>query len=121
AAGIVKRYGALLANDHVDLAVARGEIHAVMGENGAGKSTLMSILYGLQRPDEGRIRLRGSEVHFRSPLDAIAQGMGMVHQAFKLFNSLSVSENIVYGKEPQRWGFLDSGAARQCVRGLAAR
>jgi simple sugar transport system ATP-binding protein len=121
AAGIVKRYGALVANDHVDLAVARGEIHAVMGENGAGKSTLMSILYGLQRPDEGTIRLRGTEVHFRSPLDAIAQGMGMIHQAFKLFNSLSVSENIVYGKEPQRWGLLDRREARRRVGELAAR
>ncbi|HLH49876.1 MAG TPA: ATP-binding cassette domain-containing protein, partial [Roseiarcus sp.] len=95
AKGVVKRYGALLANDHVDLAVERGEIHAVMGENGAGKSTLMSILYGLQPPDEGRILLRGAETHFRSALDAIAAGMGMVHQAFKLFNSLSVWENIV--------------------------
>ena len=113
ATGIVKRYGTLLANDHVDLAVARGEIHAVMGENGAGKSTLMSILYGLQQPDEGTIWLRGEEVHFRSALDAIAEGMGMVHQAFKLFNSLSVSENIVYGKEPQRAGFLDRRAARE--------
>ena len=88
ATGIVKRYGSLLANDHVDLAVERGEIHAVMGENGAGKSTLMSILYGLQQPDEGTIRLRGKEVRFHSALDAIAEGMGMVHQAFKLFNSL---------------------------------
>jgi ABC-type uncharacterized transport system ATPase subunit len=121
ATGIVKRYGALVANDHIDLAVARGEIHAVMGENGAGKSTLMSILYGLQRPDEGTIRVRGKEVDFRSALDAIAEGMGMVHQAFKLFNSLSVSENIVYGKEPQRWGLLDRRAARANVAELAAR
>jgi simple sugar transport system ATP-binding protein len=102
ATGIVKRYGGLLANDRVDLFVERGEIHAIMGENGAGKSTLMSILYGLQRPDEGCVRLRGEEVHFRSALDAIARGMGMVHQAFKLFNSLSVWENIVYGAEPRR-------------------
>ena len=97
ATGIVKRYGALVANDHIDLAVARGEIHAVMGENGAGKSTLMSILYGLQQPDEGAIRVRCKDAHFRSAQDAIAAGMGMVHQAFKLFNSLSVAENIVYG------------------------
>ena len=89
ASGIVKRYGALVANDHVDLSVARGEIHAVMGENGAGKSTLMSILYGLRRPDAGRVLLRGEEVQFRSALDAIGHGMGMVHQAFKLFNSLT--------------------------------
>jgi simple sugar transport system ATP-binding protein len=121
ATGIVKRYGSLLANDHVDLAVARGEIHAVMGENGAGKSTLMSILYGLQQPDEGVIRLRGREVRFRSPHDAIAEGMGMVHQAFKLFNSLTVSENITYGSEPQKAGFLDRRAARAKVVELAGR
>ena len=77
AVGIVKRYGAVLANDHVDLSVDRGEIHAVMGENGAGKSTLMSILYGLHQPDEGTILLRGHQVTFRSPLGAIGAGMGM--------------------------------------------
>ncbi|WP_158817769.1 ABC transporter ATP-binding protein [Methylocapsa sp. S129] len=121
ATGIVKRYGALLANDHIDLSVARGEIHAVMGENGAGKSTLMSILYGLQQPDEGRVLLRGEEVHFRSALDAIGKGMGMVHQAFKLFHSLSVWENIVYGAEPRRGVFIDRAAARRAVADLAAR
>jgi simple sugar transport system ATP-binding protein len=121
AQGIVKRYGALLANDHVDLAVASGEIHAIMGENGAGKSTLMSILYGLQPPDQGRILLRGAEVHFRSALDAIAQGMGMVHQAFKLFNSLTVWENIVYAREPRRGPFIDRRAARDSVAELAQR
>jgi len=121
ARGVVKRYGALLANDHVDLAVERGEIHAVMGENGAGKSTLMSILYGLQRPDEGAVLLRGAEVHFRSALDAIAHGMGMVHQAFKLFNSLTVWENIVYAREPRRGPFVDRRAARQSVAALAER
>ena len=111
AIGVVKRYGPLVANDHIDLAAARGEVHAVMGENGAGKSTLMSILYGMQAPDEGRILLRGKEVRFRSALDAIAEGMGMVHQAFKLFNSLSVWENVVYGREPRRLGFIDRSAA----------
>jgi ABC-type uncharacterized transport system ATPase subunit len=121
AVGIVKRYGEVIANDHVDLAVERGEIHAVMGENGAGKSTLMSILYGLQRPDEGRVILRGAEVHFRSAVDAIAQGMGMVHQAFRLFNSLSVWENIIYGAEPRRGLFIDRGMARRNVAALAER
>jgi general nucleoside transport system ATP-binding protein len=121
AKGVVKRYGALLANDHVDLAVERGEIHAIMGENGAGKSTLMSILYGLQRPDEGVVLLRGAEVHFRSALEAIAHGMGMVHQAFKLFNSLTVWENIVYAREPLRGPFIDRRAARESVAALAER
>jgi simple sugar transport system ATP-binding protein len=121
ATGIVKRYGGLLANDHVDLAVRRGEIHGIMGENGAGKSTLMGILYGLLKADEGRIMLRGAEVHFRSPLDAIAQGMGMVHQAFKLFNSLTVWENIVFGAEPRRGALIDRRVARRNVADLAAR
>src|SRR5579862_4835634 len=121
ARGVVKRFGPLLANDHVDLAVERGEIHAVMGENGAGKSTLMSILYGLQQPDEGHILLRGVETHFRSALDAIAAGMGMVHQAFKLFNSLSVWENIVYAREPLRGPLINRRAARESVAALAER
>ena len=119
--GLVKRYGGVLANDRVDLAVASGEIHAVMGENGAGKSTLMSMLYGLQRPDEGRILLRGREVRLHSPLDAIAHGIGMVHQAFKLFPSLTVWENIVFGAEPRRGAFVDARAARAEVDELARR
>jgi len=118
AAGIVKRYGATLANDDVDLTVASGEIHAVMGENGAGKSTLMSILYGLQQPDAGRLLLQGQEVRLRSPLDAIAKGMGMVHQSFKLFNGLTVWENIVFGAEPRRGLFIDSATARQAIAAL---
>jgi ABC-type uncharacterized transport system ATPase subunit len=121
AIGIVKRYGALIANDRIDLNAARGEVHAIMGENGAGKSTLMSILYGLQAPDEGRIVLRGAEVRFRSALDAIALGMGMVHQAFRLFNSLSVWENVVYGREPRRLGFIDRSAAIADVGALGRR
>ena len=88
AVGIVKRYGGLVANDGVDLSVDRGEIHGVMGENGAGKTTLMSILFGLQTPDAGEIRVHGAAVRFRSPIDAMAAGMGMVHQSFKLFGSL---------------------------------
>jgi len=118
---IVKRYPGVLANDHVDLAVERGEIHAVMGENGAGKSTLMSILYGLQSPDEGYIRFKGTTLLLQSPLDAIAQGIGMVHQAFKLFESLSVWENIVYRREPRRGIFVDGARARREVEELARR
>jgi len=116
---IVKRYPGVLANDHVELAVERGEIHAVMGENGAGKSTLMSILYGLQCPDEGYIRLAGSTLFLRSPLDAIAHGIGMVHQSFKLFESLTVWENVVFGREPRRGPFVDAAAARSQVAALA--
>ena len=112
ARGIVKRYSGLVANDRVDLSVDCGEIHGVMGENGAGKTTLMSVLFGLQAPDAGEIRLRGAAVRFRSPLDAMAAGMGMVHQSFKLFSSLKVWENIVYGAEPTRGPFIDRRAAR---------
>src|SRR6185295_4293099 len=86
-----------------------------------GKSTLMSILYGLQHPDEGAVLLRGHEVRFASALDAIAAGLGMVHQAFKLFNSLTVWENVTYGKEPRRGIFVDHRAARQSVAELAGR
>ena len=77
-----------------------GEIHAIVGENGAGKSTLMKILYGMHRPDEGTIEVRRREVHFRSPKDAIAAGVGMVHQHFMLADNLTVLENVVLGSEP---------------------
>jgi ABC-type uncharacterized transport system ATPase subunit len=121
ARGIVKRYGSVLANAGIDLAVEHGEVHAVMGENGAGKSTLMSILYGMQRPDAGEILLDGQRVVFRSPMDAIGHGIGMVHQAFKLFASLTVWENIVYGLEPRRFLLIDRAAARTRVAALAGR
>jgi simple sugar transport system ATP-binding protein len=121
AVGIVKRYGVVLANDHVDLAVERGAIHAVMGENGAGKSTLMSILYGLTLPDAGELRLAGEPVRFRSAVDAIARGMGMVHQSFKLFNSLTVAENVAYAREPRRGPFIDRRAARRRIVDLGTR
>ena len=115
AIGIVKRYGALLANDHVDLSVERGEIHAVMGENGAGKIDADEHPLRPAAAGRGRDPARGEPVRFRSPLDAIAAGMGMVHQAFKLFASLTVWENIVYGAEPRR------GAFHRPARGARAR
>jgi ABC-type uncharacterized transport system ATPase subunit len=119
--GIVRRFPGVLANDHVDLTVAAGEVHAVMGENGAGKSTLMEILFGLQAPDSGSIVLDGTAVRFGSPLDAIAHGIGMVHQGFRLFEQLSVWENVVYGSEPRRGPFVDRAAAISAVSTLATR
>jgi simple sugar transport system ATP-binding protein len=119
--GIVKRFPGVLANDGIDLVVGTGEIHALMGENGAGKTTLMSILYGLHPPDAGEIRLRGQPVRFASPIDAIAHGLGMVHQSFKLFNTLTVWENVVFRAEPQKAGFIDRPAARARVRALSER
>ncbi len=98
-AGITKRFPGVVANDDVHLAVRSGEVHALCGENGAGKSTLMKILYGLQQPDEGTIKVNGEEVHFRSPADAIKAGIGMVHQHFMLADNLTVTENVVLGAE----------------------
>ena len=117
--GITKRFPGTLANDAVDLTVRQGEIHALMGENGAGKSTLMSVLYGMERADAGSVRIDGREVTFGSPADAMAAGLGMVHQSFKLFDSLTVAENVVYAAEPRRFGLVDRAAARRRVRELA--
>ena len=118
--GITKRYPGVIANDGIDLQVRPGEIHAVVGENGAGKTTLMSILYGLVAPDEGEILVRGEPVQLRSALDAIGHGLGMVHQAFKLFPTLTVAENIVFRSEPKRRGMIDRRAAEAKVAELAA-
>lgn len=101
--GIVRRFPGVLANDHVDFDLRVGEIHALLGENGAGKSTLMNILTGLYRPDEGEIRIRGERVYFDSPRDAIAAGIGMVHQHFMLVPSHSVTENILLGLSNPRF------------------
>ena len=119
-AGIVKRFGDVLANDGADLRLAAGEVHALVGENGAGKSTLMSVLYGLLAPDGGEIRVDGRPVAFRSPVDAVEAGMGMVHQAFRLFPSMTVAENVVYGHEPTKGWFLDRPEANARVAALAA-
>jgi general nucleoside transport system ATP-binding protein len=114
--GITKRFGALLANDHIDLTVEPGEIHALLGENGAGKSTLMNILYGLITPDEGEVRIDGKPVSFTRPKDAIAAGIGMVHQHFMLVPVFTVAENVVLGVERTRlFGWLDRNQARQDV------
>ncbi len=112
--GITKRFGALTANDSIDLAVADGEIHAILGENGAGKSTLMNIVYGLLSPDEGSISVDGKVVSIDSPLDALAAGIGMVHQHFMLIPVFTVAENIVLGHEKTKGpGLLDLADARK--------
>ena len=122
--GITKRFGSLTANDHIDLVVEPGEIHALLGENGAGKSTLMNVLYGLYQPDEGEILLDGSPVSFSGPGDAIAAGIGMVHQHFMLIPVFTVAENIELGHERTHGGilgFLDRRRARAQVREVAHR
>ncbi|KOX23591.1 ABC transporter ATP-binding protein [Nocardiopsis sp. NRRL B-16309] len=97
--GITKRFPGVVANHDIDITVAPGTVHAIVGENGAGKSTLMKTLYGMHRPDEGRILIRGQEVRFHSPSDAIRHGIGMVHQHFMLADNLTVLENVVLGAE----------------------
>ena len=105
--GITKRFGRVLANDHVDFTVHGGEVHALLGENGAGKTTLMNILYGLYRADSGEIIVRGKSVSIRSPRDAIALKIAMVHQHFELVSTLSVAENIGLGLKAKREPLLD--------------
>jgi general nucleoside transport system ATP-binding protein len=119
--GVTKRFGPVVAVDSVDLALEAGRIHAVVGENGAGKSTLMSLLYGLYTPDRGRVLRDGRELRLSSPLDAISAGLGMVHQHFRLFDSLTVAENVVFRAEPTRRGLVDRPAAVARVAELSAR
>jgi simple sugar transport system ATP-binding protein len=110
----------VVANHDVNISVRQGTVHAIVGENGAGKSTLMKILYGMQRPDEGTIRLGGRELTFSSPSDAIEAGIGMVHQHFMLADNLTVLENVVLGSEPTRaGGRLDFGAARRRIASIS--
>jgi simple sugar transport system ATP-binding protein len=119
--GITKRFGALVANDSIDLAVADGEIHAILGENGAGKSTLMNIVYGLLAPDEGSIAVDGKVITIDSPLDALAAGIGMVHQHFMLIPVFTVAENIVLGHEKTKGpGLLDLESARKEILRVSA-
>src|SRR5206468_3023217 len=119
--GITKAFPGIVANDHVDLDVRRGEVHALLGENGAGKSTLMNILYGLYHPDSGEIRLEGKPVTFASAKDAIEAGIGMVHQHFMLIPVMTVAENIVLANEPTHGGILiDESVANRRVHDLAS-
>jgi ABC-type uncharacterized transport system ATPase subunit len=120
--GITKRFGSLVANDGIDLAVAPGQVHALLGENGAGKTTLMNVLYGLTQPDEGEILLDGKAVRFHSPKDAIAAGIGMVHQHFMLVPVFTIAENVTLGiEEANRAGLLDRRKTRRDVRALSQR
>jgi ABC-type uncharacterized transport system ATPase subunit len=119
---VTKRFGTLVANDRINLVVEPGEIHALLGENGAGKSTLMNVLYGLYQADEGQILLDGVEQNFKGPGDAMAAGIGMVHQHFMLIPVFTVAENVVLGNEPTKaLGLLDLDAARKKVRELSDR
>ena len=140
--GITKRFGSLVANDHIDMVVQAGEIRALLGENGAGKTTLMNVLYGLVQPDEGEILIDDRPVTIRSPRDAIGAGVGMVHQHFMLVPVFTVAENVTLGAEPvsrigvPEWavrrlhlprlsvpspGLLDRRVARASVRDLSQR
>ncbi|BCV20297.1 ABC transporter ATP-binding protein [Moorella sp. Hama-1] len=119
--GISKKYGGVQANQGVDLRVRRGSIHALVGENGAGKTTLMKILFGLETADAGVIYYAGQQVEITSPQQAMALGIGMVHQHFMLVPSLTVAENVVLGHEPRRRLGLDIQAARELVREISSR
>lgn len=120
--GISKQYPGVLANDNITLDVGAGEIHALLGENGAGKTTLMNILYGLVRPDAGEVRMDGQAVTIREPSDAIARGIGMVHQHFMLIPVLTVAENVILGQETVRQRIvLDLDEAKRRIAALAGQ
>ena len=119
--GITKRFGTLTANDDVSIDIVPGRIHCLLGENGAGKSTLMNVLFGLLPPDEGTIRLGDEVLELRDPGQAMAAGIGMVHQHFMLIPPFTVAENMVLGHEPGKLGLLDVSQARRRVRELSER
>src|SRR6267143_582819 len=118
---ITKRFPGVLANDSVDFEAREGEVHALLGENGAGKSTLASILTGLYRPDAGEIEIYGRRVEFHSPRDAMAAGIGMVHQHFRLAASLTVADNIVLGHEGTSWLRPSAKAMEEQIAELSRR
>lgn len=118
---IVKKFGDFTANDHINLTVHKGEVHAILGENGAGKSTLMNVLCGLYKPTSGQIFMNGKEVTFSSPKDAIDMGIGMVHQHFMLIQPFTVTDNIILGVEPVKGLTVDKKTAREKVLELSER
>ena len=119
--GITKRFGSVVANDDVSVELRPGRILALLGENGAGKSTLVNVLFGLHRPDAGQVVIADENVELSSPHDAIARGVGMVHQHFQLVPPMSVVRNIVLGAEPRKLGMIDMAQARRRVMDLADR
>lgn len=118
---IVKKFGDFTANDHINLKVHEGEVHAILGENGAGKSTLMNVLCGLYKPTEGQIFIKGKEVSFQSSKDAIDIGIGMVHQHFMLIPPFTVLDNIILGIEPTKGLVIDRSIARKKIEELSER
>jgi len=119
--GIRKRFGDVVANDGIDLTVEPGSVHALLGENGSGKTTLMSILYGLYDQNAGTIRVDGAECAFDSPRDAIAAGVGMIHQHFQLVEPMTVLQNIVLGHEPTAGTRVDTARARDEITAICDR
>lgn len=117
--GITKTFPGIKANDNIHLQLKQGEVHALLGENGAGKSTLMGVLFGLYQADEGTIHVNGEPVTIRSPNDANALGIGMVHQHFKLVDRFTVLQNIILGQEDVKAGFLKYDAARERVLSIS--
>ncbi len=119
--GITKRFPGIIANDNIDLTLRCGEIHSILGENGAGKTTLMNILSGLYQPDEGEIFFHGQKVVFKSPADAVKQGIGMVHQHLKLVDTLPAWKNIILGYEPTKMGLILKKKAKKRINELQKR
>ncbi|WP_050181394.1 ABC transporter ATP-binding protein [Domibacillus robiginosus] len=119
--GIRKEFNGFVANDDITLQLAKGEIHALLGENGAGKSTLMNVLFGLYQPEAGRIRVNGQDVQITDPNKANNLGIGMVHQHFMLVDTFTVTENIVLGNEPKKFGTVNMKEAEQKVRELSGQ